>query len=172
MKGVFVFLAIIGLLISANFAYGAEIKIGYIDVQKVLNKSRRGLEARKAFQARGNELNKIIQKKQEELKALKESLEKQATMLSEEARRQKEREYQRKLKELDRLVKDSREELKQLQMEITTKLLKSMEKVVNKLGKEGNYTLILEKRESFILYAPKEIDLTDKVIKAFDAAKE
>ncbi|MBW2038892.1 MAG: OmpH family outer membrane protein [Deltaproteobacteria bacterium] len=172
MKKGLLFFIFIGLLIPLNFAYAGEAKIGYIDVQRVLNKSRRGIEARKIFQIRGNELNKVIQKSQEELKALKESLEKQAAMLSEEARREKEREYQRKLKELERLVKDSRDELKQMEMEITTKLLKSMEKVVTKLGKEGNYTLILEKKESFILYAPKEIELTDKVIKAFDAAKE
>jgi len=172
MKKGFLIVIFICLLIALQSAYAETIKIGYIDVQRILNESRRGVEARKEFQARGNEINNVIQKKQNELKALKESLEKQASMLSNDARREKEREYQRELKELERLVKDSRDELKQLEMEITTKLLKSMEKVVTKLGKEGKYTMILEKKESFILYAPKEIDLTDSVIKVFDTTKE
>jgi outer membrane protein len=172
MKKGFLIAIFIGLLMASHSAYAETIKIGYIDVQRVLNESRRGMEARKQFQNRGNEFNKVIQKKQDELKALKESLEKQSTMLSNNARREKEREYQREMKDLERLVKDSREELQQIEMEITTKLLKSMEKVVTKLGKEGKYTMILERKESYILYAPKEIDLTDTVIKAFDAAKE
>ena len=89
-------------------------------------------------------------------------------------RREKEREYQKELKELERLVKDSRQELQQLEMEITTKMLKSIEKIVVQLGEKGGYTLILERNERipFILFASKDIDLTDQVIKAYDAAKE
>lgn len=168
----FFILITIGLFLSTTCGYAKTIKVGYIDVQKVLYKSKRGLEATKAFQAKGQEMNKVIKKRQDELKALKESLEKQATMLSEEARREKEREYQRKLKDLERLVKDSRDELKQLEKEMLDKLMKGLGKVVKKLGREENYTLILEAKASYILYAPDEIDLTDKVIKAFDAAEE
>jgi len=109
MKKGFLIVIFICLLIALQSAYAETIKIGYIDVQRILNESRRGVEARKEFQARGNEINNVIQKKQNELKALKESLEKQASMLSNDARREKEREYQRELKELERLVKDSRE---------------------------------------------------------------
>ena len=151
--------------------YAAEIKIGYVDVQRVLNKSQAGLEHRRALQARADELKETIQKKQAELKALKESIEKQAVMLSEEAKREKEREYQKELKEFERLVKDSREELKQSEMERTTALLKRIEKVITTLGEKERYTLVLEKSESFILYAPKEVDITDRVIKAFDSAE-
>ena len=42
--------------------------------------------------------------------------------------------------------------------------------MVNKLGEEGNYTLIVE--ASVVAYAPGGLDITDQVIKAFDAAKE
>ena len=54
---------------------------------------------------------------------------------------------------------------------MTAKILKEVEKVIEELGKKEGYTLILEKQRSFILYAPEEIDLTEKVIKALDAEK-
>lgn len=168
-KGLLLFI-LIGLLMSSNLAYADAIKIGYIDVQQILTKSQRGLEMRKTIQARGNELNEKIKKKQEEVRFLKESLEKQASMLSAEARREREREYQRNLRELERLVKDSRDEMTQMERELQVKLLKKIAAIAADLGKKENYTLILDM--SFIVYASKEADLTDKVIKAFDTAKE
>jgi len=159
-------------LTCSTITYAREIKIGYVDVQKVLNESRLGRAEKKALEDEGRKVTSIIQRKQGELKALKESLEKQAVMLSEAARREKEREYQRELKEFERLVKDSRDELRQKERERTGKVLKSIQQMVSKVGQEEKFTVILEKTESFILYAPKEIDLTDKIIKALDAQKE
>jgi len=45
-------------------------------------------------------------------------------------------------------------------------------KVVQKIGADEGYTLILEKNESIVLFASKPIDITDQVIKAFDVQKK
>jgi Skp family chaperone for outer membrane proteins len=50
------------------------------------------------------------------------------------------------------------------------KLLKKIAEIAAEVGKREDYTLILDM--SFIVYASKEADLTNKIIKAFDAAKE
>lgn len=163
----------VGIVLSAA-VYAEPVKVGYVDLQKVLAGSKRGGAQKQAVERKEAELRDVIQKKQAEVQNLKETLEKQAVMLSEDAKREKEREYQKELKELERLVKDSRQELRQLELEVTTKILKSVEEIVVQIGEKGGYTLILERNERipFILYAAKEIDLTDQVIKAFDAAKE
>jgi Skp family chaperone for outer membrane proteins len=44
--------------------------------------------------------------------------------------------------------------------------------VIQKLGADEGYTLILEKNESIVLFASKTIDITDRAIKAFDAPKK
>ena len=172
MKKVFVWFLCVGLLLAAPLAYAGEVKIAYLNVRRVLSESKQGSKETQAFTKKANDYGKIINKKQEELKALKESLEKKAAMLSEEARREKEREYQQKAKELERMAQDFQSELKQLEKEMLDKLMGSLQKVVEKFGEEGNYTLILEQTGSTILYAPTTIDVTDQVIKAFDAAKE
>ncbi len=165
-------LMVAAVALLAVRAQGADVKIGYVDVQRVLADSKRGQEAKKKIEARGAELNQEFLKRQQEVKALKEELERKGTLLSEEARKEKEKEYQKKVKELERFVKDSREELRQMEREVTTQILKEVEKIINELGKEKGYTLILEKQRSFILYAPEEIDLTDEVIKALDSKSQ
>jgi len=173
-KAVVLVIAVCVTIFLSAAAYAEPLKVGYVDLQKVLAGSKRGAAQKEVVERKEGELRDAIQKKQAELQELKETLEKQSVMLSDEARRDKERDYQKELKELERLVKDSRQELQQLEMEVTTKMLKTIEQIVVQLGEKGGYTLILERNERipFILFASKEIDLTDQVIKAFDAAKE
>jgi outer membrane protein len=172
MKRVFLLFVCCGLLLSSPLAYAAEMKIAYINIKRVFNESKRGLKEKEAFTAKINELKKEVDKKQQAFQAFKDDLEKKAPVLSEQARRDKEKEYQQKAKELEWFVKDSNEELRKLEQQMLDKLMKILQKVVEKLGAQENYTLILEETASSILYAPKEMDITDQVIKAFDAAKE
>jgi len=172
MKKVFAWFLCVGLLLAAPLANAGEVKIAYLNVRRVLSESDRGAKETQGLTKKANDYKKIIDKKQQELQALKESLEKKAAMLSDEARREKEREYQQKAKELERMAQDFNSELKQMEKEILDKLMGSLQKVVQQFGEEGKYTLILEQTGSSILYAPTAIDVTDQVIKAFDAAKE
>lgn len=170
MKKVLALLVFLGLLITSPLAYAQALKVGYFDMDRVLTESKRWEKERDAFVKRGSELQKAYEKKVAELKALKESLEKKAGMLSDQARKEKEREYQQKARELERMGQDADAELKQMNKESSTRFNKSLMIVIKKLGQEGKYTLILE--AGTVPFASKEIDITDQVIKAFDAAKE
>jgi len=170
MKKVCALLVFVGLLMASPLAYAQAIKIGVFDMDRVFNESKRWAKERDAFVKKGKAWDETLQKKAAELKALKESLEKKAGMLSEQARKEKEREYQQKARELQRLGDDADTEIKQMDKESATRFNKSLMTVVKKLGQEEKYTLILE--ASIVPYASKEIDITDHVLKAFDAAKE
>lgn len=172
MKRLFLLFVCCGLLLSSPLAYAAETKMAYINLKRVFNESKRGMKQKEAFTAKINELKKEVDKKKEEFQAYKAELEKKAPLLSDQARREKEKEYQQKARELEWLIKDSNEELRKLEQQMLDGLMKSLQKVVEKIGAQENYTLILEETASSILYAPKEMDITDQVIKAFDAAKE
>ena len=113
-----------------------------------------------------------IDTRQKEIKKLKEELEKQAMLLSEDARGAKERDYQQKVKEFQRFTKDIQEELQQKDNDFTKQILEELFKVIKEVGEKEGYTLILEQSESSILYADEKVNLTDKVIKAFDAKKK
>jgi outer membrane protein len=165
---------LLGLFVSGTIVQATEVRIGYVELEKVLQNSKKGQEKRKVVQEKGTELNNVIKSNQQDLKALKQAYEKKALMLSEDARKEKEREYQQRLKEFERLVKDSREELKRMEVEITTEMLKEIQEIINKIAKKEKYSLILEKNDRIpvILFASESLDITDKVIKAFDAGTE
>jgi outer membrane protein len=170
MKKVFLLFVCVGLLLSSPLAYAQSIKIGYFNLYRVMNESKRWAKERDAFVKKGTELKENLEKKGKELMLFKESVEKKAPMLSEEARREKEKEYQQKVKELDRLKQDSEAELQQLNKEMSERFMGNITQVLKKLGEEEKYTLILE--AGLVAYAPEALDITDQVIKAFDAAKE
>jgi outer membrane protein len=170
MKKVCALFVFLGLLMASPLVYAETPKIGYFNVKRVLNESKQGEKGRDAFTKRATELKRVVEKKEAELKALQESLEKKGSMLNDQARKDKEKEYQQKYTDLQRLAQDSNKELQQMEKEMLDRLMLSLNKVIRKFGEEGKYTLILE--ISTVAYAPKEIDITDQVIKAFDAAKD
>ncbi len=168
-RGIGLFLTMVFL--AAVSAYSAEVKIGFVDLQRVLSESKRGQEAKAKIEARGNELDKQFQQMQKEVQALKEEIDKKGKLLSANALKEKQREYEQKLKQLETFVQNSRQELQEMEREAVAQILKDAEKVISDIGKREGYTVILEKQRSFILFAPDEIDLTDRVIKALDAQR-
>jgi len=157
------------LLMSAAPALSGEAKIAFVDLQQALNLSSAGKAAKEKIAVKVKEYESLIDSRQDELKKLKEELEKKALLLSESARADKERDYQQKLKEFQRYTKDVQEELQQQDADHTRRILEEIFKVIKTIGEEENYTLVLEKTESSILYADDQIDLTAKVIKTYDA---
>ena len=163
-----IILLLVGLGLAAAPAMSTEIKLGYIDLQKALNLSTAGKQAKEKIKAKVESYDADVQQRQEELQKLKQDLEKQAMLLSEEARNAKEREYQQKVKEYQRFTKDIQEELQQVDADLTRQILEDILKVVQDYGKKNGYTMILEKTESSLVYADDSVDLTDEVIQTFD----
>ena len=168
MKRLLLLAVLLLTMVAVPVARAADMKVGYVDLQKALNLSSAGKAAKEKMKAKFKDYDADVQKKQDELKRLKEDLEKQAMLLSAEARAAKERDYQQKVKDYQRLTKDIQEELQQTDADFTRKILEEIFKVVQQVGKQEGYTLILEKTESSILYASDGIDMTERVIQLFD----
>jgi len=149
----------------------AEVKVGYVDLQKALNLSKAGKEAKGTISALVKKYEDEFKTKQEDLLKLKSNLEKQAALLSDSARADKEREYQQNVKELQRFQKDVKEELQQKDADHTKLILNELFEILKTIGKDGHYTMILEKNQGAVIYADDSIDLTDQLIKAYDASK-
>jgi outer membrane protein len=156
------------LLLAAAPVAAAEMKIGYLDLQKALNLSEAGKAAKSKIGDKVKKYQGTIEGRQNELKKINEEMEKQKMMLSAETKAEKERDYQQKIKEFQRFTKDAQEELQREDAQHTRSILEDLFKVVKEIGTKGNYTLILEKTESSVLYADDGINLTDEVIAAYN----
>jgi len=166
--------ALIGIVLFGflGSALAADYKIAYVDIQKAVNESNAGKDAKKVITKEVEKFQRLIADKQKELQTLKESLEKQAPMLTPDARTTREKEYQNKLREFQRWGEDTQNEINQKRMEVERNISIGLLKVIQKVGADDGYTLILEKNESLVLFVSKTIDITDRVIKAYDAQKK
>ena len=152
--------------------WSAEIKVGCVDIQKVMNECQAGIEAKKAIGKEMEKLQKLFAERQKELQTTKESLEKQAPMMKPEVRATKEKEFQSKVRDYQRWLEDNQKEIQQKGMEMERTILQGIQAVIKKIGEEEGYTLVLEKNENIVLFSSKAIDFTDRVIKAYDAQKK
>jgi outer membrane protein len=168
-KGI-ILCGILTLWVSGTMAYAAELKIGCVDMQRALNESDAGKEAKAVMEGEYQKFQSEIAQRRKELQDFQENLQRQGLMLSQQARKEKEREYQNKLKEFKRWGEDRQAELKQKEMELTKATLKGLAATVKKLGEEEKFTFILEKNEAILLYASKAVDLTDRVIQIFNSS--
>jgi outer membrane protein len=166
---------IIGLMILGGWfgsVWAAELKIGFVDVQRAINECQAGVEARKILAKEGERLQRINEEKQRELQTMKESIEKQSLMLSSEARTAKEKEFQTKVKEFQRWTEDNQNEMNQKLMDMQRNLGMGLHKVIQRIGADEGFTVILVKNDNIVLYSSSSIDLTDRVIKTFDTQKK
>jgi len=150
----------------------AGLKIAYIDLQKVMGLSEAGKKSREILEKKRADLGKKIKDKEMQLNQKKADLERQGMMLSASAKAEKEAEYQKEVRNFKLFVSDSEQELKKTYQELTKSILRDLEKVIIKFGKEGKYSMILGKQESSIFYADKAFDVTQQVIDAYDKWKK
>lgn len=156
---------------AAGAASADEVRVGYVDIQRAIFGSNAGKEARKALDERTERLKKDFERRGEEARRLEAEYLKQSAVLSPDARVEKERELQVKRRELQRLQQDYEDELNRKDAELSKRILGEVREVVKQVGGKGNYTLILEKNSAGVLYAANGVDLTDEVIKAYNASK-
>lgn len=165
---------VIGMILLGWFGsvWAADLKIAYVDIQKAVNESNAGKDAKKLITRDVDKFQGQIADKQKTLQTMKESLEKQAPMLNPDARATREKEYQNKLREFQRWGEDTQNEINQKRTEMERNISIGLQKVIQKVGADEGYTLILEKNESIVLFVSKALDITDRVIKAYDAQKK
>lgn len=159
---------------SASFLAGsaaaadAVAKVGYVDLRVALNDSEAGKKAKIELESLIKTKQTAIDEKGKSVEKLKADLEKQTSVLSPEARKTKEDEIERLLRDYQRLVQDSQNEVKKKEGELTGAILKDLRDVVEKIGQDEGYSLILENVEGIILFSRKDLDITDRVVKIFN----
>jgi len=165
---------VIGILlampcVSARVQAAGPVKIGIIDVQKILRESRAAKNAQAVFKKDLEAKRAQLIAKDKEIKALDEELKHPQSRLSDQIRKEKTDILAREVKEFRRLDADMGEELKKKDVEMTQKLLGEIREVVQSFAKSEKYTLILEK--SAVAASDDAIDVTSRILKLYDAKK-
>ena len=149
----------------------AGTRIGYVDVQRVIVRSVAGVAAREQLEKDKVAMQKDVDNRKIEVDKLREEMEKKGLVLSAESRREKEETLQRKVRDLRRLAEDLEKELQKKEQAATQKILQELTGIIEKMGKERGFLLIVERRSGGVIYGDPEGDVTDEVIKLYDQEK-
>jgi outer membrane protein len=166
---------VIGMMILSGWlgsVWAADFKIAYVDIQRAVNECNAGKDAKNLITKELEKIQRLNAEKQKELQTMKESLEKQTPMLTPDARANKEKEFQSKVRDYQRWVDDNQKDIQQKTQEKERNISIGLVKLIQKVGADEGYTLILERNESIVLFASKALDITDRMIKAHDAQKK
>ena len=147
---------------------GALNRIAYIDVQRVLARSAAGVAAREALEREKATMQKEMDGRRVELEKLREEIEKKGALLTPDARRERQEQFERKRRDAARLADDFQKELEKKESVLLQKVLQDVSGIIERVGKEKNYYMIVEKRGAGVIYAAADADLTDEVIRAYD----
>ncbi len=161
------FFAVISFTVQNGFS--ADVKIGVMNVQKIIIGCSAGKAAKIRFEKKMKELQAKFKEEENSLRALQEEIKKKSSAWSEEKKAEKIREFKKNGRELKAKTDDARFEMKQMQDKELEPILKALEKVVKKFGKENGYTIILDSKNGVIYFADK-IDISDAIIKKLNEA--
>jgi len=171
-KSLIAFVALAALFISPALkaadqpksANPDNMKFGYVDFNRALNETEEGKTAKSTLKSEFTERQQKLDIVQNELKKMKEDLDKQRLILSQDALKTKEEDYRNKFMELQQKLGTFKQEMTQKEASLTAGLLEKLRGIVKDIGQKESYTMILEKSQDVVLYAPTINDLTDRVI--------
>lgn len=163
-------LMMVVVALGAQSAY-AETKLGYVDMQKAVQATVAGKKAKTDLESEFNKRKKDLDKKKADIEKMGQDLEKKKSVLSEEVLGKKQMELQEEMMKFQKTVAENQLEIQKKEKELTMPILDKMRKVIEKVAQDKQYSMVLEKNENNVLFAQKDADLTEEVIKAFEAQK-
>lgn len=146
----------------------APAKMGYVDLQKAIQETSTGKKAKKDLEAEFNKKKKELEKKEADLKKMSEDFEKKSMVLSDEIKAQKQGELQQEMMKYRELVGKSQMEIQKRERELTMPIVEKLHAIMADIGKKDSYAFIFEKNEQSVLYADKQLDLTERILKEFE----
>ena len=154
--------ALITSLLIFFSANAAELKVGYVQVEKILQEAPQTAESGKKLEREFGPRSQELDKLSKQIKELESALDKDGLTISDAERRSKERDTQNIKVEFQRKQRELREDINLRKNEELASLQDRINKAVQSVAKAESYDLVMY---SGVAYAADKIDITDKVLK-------
>ena len=148
-------------------ASNAGSKFGFVHTERILRDSVPAVRAQKKIEAEFQKRDRELAGIAEQLKRMQAELDKDAMTMSESQRRTREREFGDLNREFQRKQREFREDLNQRRNEELAQVVQQANGVIRQIAEQEKFDIIFQDA----VFASPRIDITDKVIKALEAAK-
>jgi len=157
----------INLLAQSSTTAG---KVGVIRIQEAILSTAEGKKAMADLQKKYQPRQTEVQKDQQEIQAITDQLQKQAATLSDDEQRRLNRDLEEKQKILKRATEDAQADFGTDRDEMFRRIGQKMVSVIQDYAQKNGFSLVLGSDQIPIYYQGPEVDLTDQVVKLYDAA--
>ncbi|HEY3300454.1 MAG TPA: OmpH family outer membrane protein [Methylophilaceae bacterium] len=153
---------ILGVLSFGSNAQATELKVGYVQVDKILQEAPQTAESGKKLEKEFSPRTQDLDKMSKQIKDMESSLEKDSLTMSETDRKNKERDVANLKIDFQRKQRELREDVNLRKNEELGSLQDRINKAVTSVSETEGYDLVVY---GGVAYASKKIDITDKVLK-------
>jgi outer membrane protein len=162
-------------VLSFFFLTGASsstqvIKIGVIDLLKIIDLSEAGKAAQMEINYKGKRMETDLNDKRTEIEAIEKEIKLESLVMNQNAWEEKQRIKRIKIGDFKALQQKYLEDFKELENRITGRLQNEVIALLEDIGKKGGYAMIVEKRAGGVVYAPLSMDITDSVIRIYNTS--
>ena len=139
----------------------AQIKVGFVNISKVLDKAPQAESARERIEKEFAPRDRELLEQQKEIRSMEDKLVKNGAVMSATERQRQESEIRSLKREIRRLQDEFREDLNLRRSQELSKLQRRVTEVIQELAKAESYDLVVT---DGVIYAGERVDITDKVI--------
>ena len=145
-------------------------KVGYINLQRLVNESNMGKAAKQEIVKLRKKKEKAAVNKLNEVNRLKKVVETKGAKMALNKKQEVIESLQKAYKEYQRLVADAREDITREDRQLVAIILNKADGVLKAVAKRKKYTIIL-KDPNAVGYLDPKVDITNDVLKALNKKK-
>lgn len=146
-------------LVLSSFAYSADVKLGFVDTERVLRESSPAVRAAKRLEKEFDGRKQELQRVSAQGKALQAALDKGG--LAEADRKNKERDLIKLNQDFQRMQREFNEDLNARRNEELAGMQERVNAVIRQIAEAEKFDVILQDA----VYRNPKLDITDKIIK-------
>jgi len=160
------------LPLATTSAQAAEFKMGVVDPQSVLEKSKAGKRALEGLKEYVSTRQKLLAKDEEDLRNYEKQLKEQAPKWTDAEKKDKEGQFRTKVQDFQKRAQEFNMELQKKQKELVDEYMKKISVATQAVAEKGGVSIVVDKGSEqtvkIVIYNKDTIDLTEQVIKEFD----
>ena len=166
-------LSALAFLTLASISQASEpFKMGVVDPQSVLEKSKAGKKALEGLKEYVTIRQKLLVKDEEELRNYEKQIKDQLPKLSEAEKKDKETQFRTKIQDYQKRAQEFNQDLQKRQKELVDEYMKKISVATQTTAEKGGFSLVVDKGSEqtvkIVIYNKDTIDLTEQVVKEFD----
>jgi outer membrane protein len=144
-------------------------RVALVNIQEAIRSTGEGKKAESTLRKEMEDMQKKMQAEGKKIQEAMEDLRKQGMVMDEKTRREKEEAIQAQILKLRETEAKNNAKFQERDQEVSAPIIKKIREIVAQISKERGYTLAIDGGN--VIYALDQDDITDEVVKRYDAKK-